>query len=269
MQKKIFMLVGAPDSGKTTFGKFVEELIGRENCCHIPIQDLSKRFQVTELFGKKVCINMDVPDGQIKDTGIIKQLSGNDVISAEKKYEPPFSFINECKLLYGANNMPKILNTDNAKAFFNRLVIIPFSNSIPANKQDKQLISKLLNEKNYIINEALKAFYRLVKNNYVFSSSYKSNRLSQDYINDCNNVIEFVNEKCTIGNKRDNKLKTYTHKLHEAYLEYCYERGYDENSIVNKVKLSSIIKDNFDVKSSRWREKDEDLRGFIGIVLKE
>lgn len=263
--KKLFILLGVPDSGKSTFGEFIEELLGVDNCCSIDLQDLSKRFQVAELCGKKLCVNMDLPDAPIKDTGVIKQLTGNDSVPAERKYEAPFRFKNEAKLLYGANNLPCIENGQNSRAFFNRLVIIPFNYSIPKNEQDKKLKAKLIKERNYITHKCIQSLERLKANNYEFVTSSKSEFIKRNYIISNNSVFEFISEKCFIGKG----IKIYKSYLYEHYLNFCKENGYKEKETFSSRKFSTIIAHNFNVIESRWREGNLNQYGFEGISIKE
>lgn len=263
--KKMFILYGVPDSGKSTFGEFIQNLIGIENCCHIQLQDLSKRFMVAELYGKKLCLNMDISDSPIRDTSIIKQLTGNDLLSAERKGEHPFSFKNHCKLLYGCNNLPKVTNGINEQAFYKRLIIIPFLNSISPDNQDKDLLNKLLKEKNYIIHKALKAFKRLVNNNYQFTTCEISESILNEHIQQSNNVLEFVRDRCYIHYD----ASVYSSTLYNNYRNYCYELGYSEEDIFNINMFSRAISRIYGVKNHRWRDGEINLRGFKGIKVKE
>lgn len=217
--KKIFIIYGVPDSGKTTFAEFLNKLLGSENCCHVALQDLNKRFQVSELCGKKLCSNMDIPNTIIKDTSLLKQLSGNDLITAERKYENLFSFKNQCKLLYGCNSMPKVQNVENELAFINRLIIIPFKYIVPPEKQDKELVKNLLKERNYIITIALKAFKKVVENNYQFSKCKAFNEIRASYIRANNNIIDFVHSKCVLKKGE----YTFSKDLYSNYIKYCNE----------------------------------------------
>ena len=56
----------------------------------------------------------------------LKNSAGGDPIPAERKFQPPFKFVNYAKLLFSANEMPH--TPDETDAFFARPIIINFPN---------------------------------------------------------------------------------------------------------------------------------------------
>jgi putative DNA primase/helicase len=268
--KKIFIIRGERDSGKTTLGNFIQHLIGREVCCNIQPHDFGKRFQTAELLGKKLCFNMEIFDSPIKETGILKQLSGGDMISAEFKNENSFSFRNQAKLLYGCNNLPKIKNADEASAFFSRLIIIPFEYSVPPEEQNKNLINDLIQESNYIVHKSIEALELLRKNNHIFTSCKSIEKVKNKYIESQNNIIEFINHTCIL----DENSKTHTEVLYKHYIKFCNEKSYTEKEIQSLSNFSNIVANNFNVTKKKWRpdnskRTDSNKSGFIGIKLKK
>lgn len=79
----------------------------------------------------------------LKNTGILKKLTGGDSIPAEKKFRPPFQFVNHAKLLFSANEIP--MTEDETDAFYSRLIIINFPNQFLGNAADPYLIHKTNN----------------------------------------------------------------------------------------------------------------------------
>ncbi|WP_411679593.1 phage/plasmid primase, P4 family [Clostridium thailandense] len=267
--EKIFFILGIQNSGKTTLGNFIQHLIGRENCCNIQPQDFSKRFQTSQLLGKKLCFNMELLDSPIKETGLLKQLSGGDMITAEYKNENSFSFKNQAKLLYGCNNLPRVNGSENAKAFFSRLIIIPFNYSVPPEEQNKNLIRDLIKESNYIVHKSIIALKELYENNHIFTTCNSIEKIKNEFIESQNNVIEFVNHKCII----DAESKIHSETLYNSYIKFCKENSYTEFDIVNLSRFSYIIANNFNLKKKKWRpqnatREDSSKNGFIGIALK-
>lgn len=266
--KAVFFLVGARDAGKTTFGEFLQILFGQQNCCSVPIQDLNKRFYAQELCGKKLCFNMELKDEPITDTGMIKALSGGDMIMGEKKGVDIFKFKNDAKLLYGMNALPDVTNAENKKIFFERLVIIPFRYSVPVEERIEGFANLLIQESNYIVHKCIQALDRLIKNNYKFDSSPEIEIMRKQYMGSSifNNVIEFAKVRCIL----DANKRTYTKVLYEEYLKYCLENECCTDEVYSLKAFSKLLADHFgnDVKKDKWREVNDNSNGFVGLALK-
>ena len=102
---------------------------------------LGTRFATAELYGKVANIDADLSKEALKNTGVLKKMTGGDYIPAEKKFCPPFQFVNHAKLLFSANEIP--MAEDETDAFFSRLIIINFPNQFLGNKADPIIIRKL------------------------------------------------------------------------------------------------------------------------------
>jgi putative DNA primase/helicase len=84
-----------------------KRLLGPENISAESLHRiLDNRFAVAELYGKLANIDADMSTEALRNTGILKKLTGSDPIPAEQKFKPPFRFVNYAKLLFSANDMP-------------------------------------------------------------------------------------------------------------------------------------------------------------------
>jgi len=169
--QKSFVLVGAPNAGKSTLLSVAQEiLLGSENVSNIPWQSLSDRFKTAELFGKLANIFADLPSKSVDDNGIFKALTGEDYITAERKNKNPFSFKPYARLLFSCNEIPRNYG-DRSEGFYRRLIIIRFENPVPPEKRDPNLIEKLAAERDGIFMWALEGLKRLIANGYAFSET--------------------------------------------------------------------------------------------------
>lgn len=76
--------------------------------------------------------------------GLIKQLTGEDKVTARRLYCEPISFTPQFKLWLFTNHTPEVVGTD--KGIWRRLKIIPFALNLPEHKKDKHLKDKLMKE---------------------------------------------------------------------------------------------------------------------------
>src|SRR5699024_4107333 len=95
-----------------------------------------ERFKTAELFGKLANIGDDISSEYIPDASVFKKLVTGESISAEKKGQDPFDFINYSKLLFSANEIPRLGRGEDSGALARRLIIIPFNASFSKEDED-------------------------------------------------------------------------------------------------------------------------------------
>ena len=120
------------NNGKTTFQNFITYMVGESNVANLSLEAIvNHRFMLAELYGKVANIAGDIPPKPIYDPSILKQLVGDDKITAEKKGKDPFTFTNKSIIIFSANTPPPI--NDSTDAFWSRVVIVKFPNQFPVN----------------------------------------------------------------------------------------------------------------------------------------
>ena len=122
--RKSFILIGDKANGKSTFLDMIKTLLGDENTAALDLKELGDRFKTAELFGKLANIGDDIGDEFIANPAIFKKLCSGDRVNVERKGRYPFDFNNYSKLLFSANNIPRI--KDKSGAVIDRLIIVPF-----------------------------------------------------------------------------------------------------------------------------------------------
>ncbi|WP_301110032.1 phage/plasmid primase, P4 family [Sporosarcina sp.] len=220
LAEKAFILYGPGRTGKSTFLKLIEFVLGKVNISNVALQDLSQQFKPSLLFGKLANIYADLPSKALQDTGIFKTLVSGDTIVAEEKFRTPFSFNNKARLLFSTNNLPTN-NVDRTDGFYRRLIILPFVKQVAEANIDTSLQLKLQKEVDGIIQWGLRGLERLRSNNYQFTKSDTTEELLFEYKKQSNNVIWFVTEQCELnvtGQERSQDL--YNH-----YKKKCLENN--------------------------------------------
>ncbi len=161
--RNFFVLVGTGANGKSKLMELIEYLLGRNNCSHVSMQSLSdNRFASASLYGKKANICADISNVSISDTGVLKQLTGEDMLMAEQKGKNAFFFKNEAKIIFSCNDLPDI--KDKSDAMWERIVLLEFPNEFKGDKQDKELMLKITtkDELSGLLNIALDGIKRLI-----------------------------------------------------------------------------------------------------------
>ena len=144
--KKAFIFYGVPNSGKSVLLNVIGKIIGKENVSNVALQQLSDSCHVAQLKDATVNIASDLPQAPIKDIGVFKSVvSSLDVIETKELYKNPTSQPCYCKLAFGTNQFVPLnrLDANNAAAFFERLIIVPFTKSIPEGQRNLSLAEDL------------------------------------------------------------------------------------------------------------------------------
>lgn len=213
---KAFVLTGEKQNGKSTFLDMITTLIGTNNIAALDLKELGERFKTAELFGKLANIGDDIGDEFIAEPSMFKKLVTGDRINAERKGKDPFDFNNYSKLLFSANNIPRI--KDKTRAIQRRLLIIPFRARFTADDPDfKPEIKYDLRTKEsmeYLILLGLKGLKRILQNK-KFTKSIQVEQELKEYEKANNPIIEFYEEY------ESQILNEPTKEVYKKYLEHC------------------------------------------------
>lgn len=216
---KAFILTGDKSNGKSTFLSMVQCLLGDENISSLDLKELGDRFKTAEMFGKLANIGDDIGDEFIANPAIFKKLVTGERVSAERKGQNPFEFNNYSKLLFSANNIPRI--KDKTGAVQRRLTIIPFNARFSADDPDfNPYIKHLLKTDEvmeYLINLGIAGLKRVLLNR-KFTGSTKVQKAMDEYEENNNPIIGFFRECEDEEFQIENEP---TNVVYKRYQEYC------------------------------------------------
>jgi len=250
------------DTGKSLLCALIALFFPETNVSRIALQDLGGKFALGNLTTVKLNISEDLPNAPLspKTVSVIKMLSDSNRLTGEAKFVQQFSFTPLFKLFFASNHPLCLKEYD--EAFLNRLVYILCMNVIPKEYQDKNLLEKMKWELSALVNHALKAYKRLVANNYVWAGDFtpeiviKNSGISFDKMQ----VLEwFVEAYCEFNND----AKTAVNDLQSAYETYCRENGYE--SIKGGRFSRELLAAYPTIKSIKISNQK---RGYLGIELK-
>jgi putative DNA primase/helicase len=121
------MLYGPGSNGKGTFLNVLSSVLGHHNVAAVALHDLiENRFRAAELYGKLANIAGDLDDRWLSSTGLFKQVTGDDTISAERKYGAAFSFKPWAVPLFSTNTIFSV--SDSSEGYARRMMVVPFPN---------------------------------------------------------------------------------------------------------------------------------------------
>lgn len=235
--RKSFILIGDKANGKSTYLDMIKTLLGDRNTAALDLKELGDRFKTAELFGKLANIGDDIGDEFIPNPAAFKKLVSGDRLNVERKGQDPFDFNNYSKLLFSANNIPRI--KDKSGAVVDRLVIIPFNAkfSVDDPDYDPYIKYKLRKEESieYLIQIGIEGLKRVLQNRR-FTSSVKVAKELEEYEENNNPILLFFKEEPKIENEP-------TNKVYMNYSEFCLANSFNPMS---KIEFSKQVKKRFD-----------------------
>lgn len=190
-------------------------------------------------------------------------MTGNDRISAEFKGKQPFSFRSNAKLVFAGNTLPQIKDTDVTKAFSNRMAVLLFNHSIPKDKQDKNLLTNLWEERDAIFSKAIHALAELEERNFVFQMPEESIHFRENFLGQNDTTGTFIKDNLTF----DTNAKVANDVLYPRYLAYCKEQS---KAPIGKTELFTMLENYPEVSRTKSRcNTPNPVHCFKGISLAE
>jgi len=251
--EKMFMFTGDGRNGKGKTIDLIRRFFGIENCASVPLSSLNEdNFCVSELFGKMVNLAGDLSNTSLKQTGMLKQTTGRDLIGAKRKFLTDLKFINHAKHIFACNQLPKVY--DMSEGFWDRWVLFEFPYKfIPQSEFDsldeKERINKKIldpqhidristqQELNGLLNRALDGLDRILINK-EFSYSKGSSDVKKFWIRKSDSFIAF----CLDNLEESHEVTITKADLRKAYHNYCNHhkvRGCSDKAIA--ISLQEIF----------------------------
>lgn len=231
--RKALILIGDKANGKSTYLDMIKTILGDNNTAALDLKELGDRFKTAELFGKLANIGDDIGDDFIPNPAVFKKLVSGDRLNAERKGQDPFDFNNYAKMLFSANNIPRI--KDKSGAVINRLVIIPFNASFTVNDPDYDpyIKYKLRSDESmqYLIQIGIKGLKRVLENRQ-FTVSDKVQKELEEYEENNNPILMFFKEEPKVENEP-------TKVVYRKYSEFCVANSFNPMS---NIEFSKQVK---------------------------
>ncbi len=239
---KFFILTGEGRNGKSTYINMVSKLIGSENVSAINLKDIiSNRFAAASLFKKLVNISVETDPLLIRDTAIIKALTGEDPLSAEEKFEKRFQFRNYAKLIIVTNK--SIKTNDLTLGFGKRVKIIHFEGRfIEGENADPFILEKITKAElegfAWVCLETIKNLY---KRGFVFTIAQEYEGITALYDDKIQRLSAFLEEKVTKDPASDISTVEFLDLFNE-YLEVERISKITQYKLINAMESMGYVK---------------------------
>jgi len=154
----IVILYGTGANGKSTMVTTLRRLMGDYAYHARPEVFMAKHndtqgFELVPLASARVVTAAEIGGGKRLDEALVKEMTGGEPITCAPKYGDFFTFQPSFKPLLVTNNKPEIKGVD--EGIWRRLVLVPFTVTIPREMRDLDLSNKLEKELPGILNWAL------------------------------------------------------------------------------------------------------------------
>jgi putative DNA primase/helicase len=219
-ERVLFILHGQGANGKSTFLEAIRDLLGGY-ALRTPTETLMMKQQagipndIARLRGARFVFASETEGGRRLAESLIKDMTGNDVLSARFMRAEFFDFKPEFKIWMGTNHKPEIRGTDNA--IWDRLKLVPFAVCIPEQERDKHLIEKLRGELPGILQWAIAGCLDWQENGLGVPDEVR--RATAGYREEQDTLASFIGEHCVI--KQGCKVGSTV--LYKAYVVWCEE----------------------------------------------
>lgn len=254
--RKSFILIGDKSNGKSTYLDMIRTLLGDNNIASLDLKELNERFKTAQLVGKLANIGDDIGDEFIANPAIFKKIVSGERINVENKGTNPFEFDNYSKLLFSANNIPRI--KDKSGAVISRLIIIPFDARISPEDEDfDPYIKYKLRSSDcmeYLILLGIQGLKRVLDNVH-FTTCDKVQKELDEYEETNNPILLFFKdfEVAKIENEP-------TKSVYRAYTEFCLANSFQPMS---NIEFSKQVKKRYDFEIVDKTIKGKKYRIFV------
>lgn len=238
--EKIFFLFGTGANGKSVFFEILNGVIGDDNISNYSLESLTddKGYHRAMIKNKIVNYGTDIKLTKI-DAAMFKTLASGEPIEARLPYREPFTMKDYAKLIFNVNKMESA-NIEHTHGFFRRLLIIPFTQTIPDHEQDKDLHKKILADRAGILNWIIEGAEQVIKERNIFVSA-ECEQFKAQFLKECDSVAMFEEQYILENLPSSFYWKKITDIYRYDYRNYCSEAGYKALGRTNFVKRMEAI----------------------------
>jgi putative DNA primase/helicase len=221
-EQVMFILFGSGANGKSTFLNTIMNLLGdyaiaanTDTFMKKPGEQISN--DIARLRGTRFVTTTEAEQGKRLSEPLIKQITGNDRMTARFLYGEFFNFVPTFKIFMATNHKPTIRGTD--YGIWRRIKLIPFTTRIEEERQDKHLEQKLMEEGPGILNWLLEGARRWCAEGLNTPAAITS--ATDEYRGEMDVIGNFIKERCLQGPGCAIRAR----ELFKCYQDWCEENN--------------------------------------------
>lgn len=231
----LFILWGSGANGKSTLLNLVKEVLGNY-AMHTPTDTLLSKSRsgdiptdVARLDGPRFVTASEVDRGRRLAESLVKELTGQDTVSARFLYGEYFDFQPQFKLFLSTNNKPVIRGVDNA--IWRRIKMIPFNVQFGEGKdlpKDDNLADKLRDEAQGILAWLVRGCLYWQEEG--LETPAEVTAAIAEYRYEMDALAEFIDDRCLVAPG----LNVTAREIYSAYCGWAEESGLKEKETMKQ-----------------------------------
>lgn len=250
---------GKGANGKSTIANVIQNILGGytvnvEPATYLQARNGQIRTDLARLKGARLAVSSEFGSGQVMDAPLLKQLVGNDKITARHLFEAEIEFKPTVVPLFVTNALPVINGGDEALAA--RIIVVPFQRIVPKEDRDPELPEKLWAERSGILNVLLDGM-----RDYLTDRNLRRPKSVDEavgaYVRDSDLLGQFIEECCIL----DPREKVAAAELYRAYTAWCLLHGLRSMSM-------PVFKTDFANKTGTSQKRTGKGQVWLGVGIK-
>ncbi|WP_457681080.1 DNA polymerase [Thermovibrio sp.] len=264
--QKFFILYGRGSNGKGLYTRILTTFLGKENTSSVSLEELQKGgFHTASLYKKLANIAGEVSYEDLKHTRLLKQLTGEDLIYADRKNKEGLHFYNYAKLIFLTNQIP--ITRDTTYGFYRRVFLMEFPYQF-SEKDGEELEFRLITfpqkeEYEGLAYKSIQILKELLKRNFRFTNNPDPEKTRRIYERLSNPVAQFIEEFC----ERDPEGFIWKFEFAERLNEWLDKKGFNKLSAETIGKRMKKL--GYEQKEKRHPATGNKYRAWVGIKWKE
>lgn len=221
-EHKLLFFYGTGRNGKSTFLELLQWLWGdyaRRAAATTFLSSMGERHptDIAGVAGARLVVGSELPKGKCWDEAVLKDLTGGDKMTARFMRGDFFDFVPQMTLMIAGNTMPSLRGVD--EALRARMVLVPFTVTIPPEKRDTCLPEKLKAEGPAILRCAIDGAIEWQRRGLLVPNRVAA--ASKDYLDGEDLLGQFLADETVL----DRAAFTLTADLHARFRQWTEMQG--------------------------------------------